>query len=376
MGDPKELAVIEAQFSLAPRNMTEAMEFAKMMAGSEIVPKDYKGKPGDILVAVAMGNEVGFKPLQSLQSIACINGRPSIWGDGALALVRKSGLLEEHDEDDATIALKNKIGRCRVKRKGSPPCPKDPKDPAGRCLNQKANVAAACCCQRTFSLDDANRAGLIVRAEGGNDAKGKGPWITYPGRMLMMRARSWAIRDTFPDVLKGLQVTEEVQDYEVIHTTTEGVEISKPRRKSETAASPAAPAPDASSTAAPEAAAPAPAPSVDDFLKDQPKKPEKYVDRSKLIKVLVKNSLERTGNGRTFYVLTLESSTGGTIEPSTFDTKDHDAALGLRGKFAMVGTKEVERNGKKYLNLTHIEAVPEDVDVPPPAEPDEPGSNG
>ena len=52
-------------------------------------------------------------------------------------------------------------------------------------------------------LDDAKRAGLLGK---------KGPWTEYPQRMLQMRARSWALRDGFADVLKGLSVREEAQD--------------------------------------------------------------------------------------------------------------------------------------------------------------------
>lgn len=53
-------------------------------------------------------------------------------------------------------------------------------------------------------MDDAAKAGL----------KGKqGPWTQYPKRMMQMRARSWALRDVFPDVLRGMPVAEEVMDY-------------------------------------------------------------------------------------------------------------------------------------------------------------------
>jgi len=59
-------------------------------------------------------------------------------------------------------------------------------------------------CVRTFSLAEATKAGLI--------AKG-GTWAAYPKRMLQMRARSWALRDEFTDVLRGMPIAEEVLDY-------------------------------------------------------------------------------------------------------------------------------------------------------------------
>jgi hypothetical protein len=42
--------------------------------------------------------ELGFMPMQALQSIAVVNGRPSVWGDGFLALIMSSPLYLDHDE--------------------------------------------------------------------------------------------------------------------------------------------------------------------------------------------------------------------------------------------------------------------------------------
>jgi hypothetical protein len=57
---------------------------------------------------------------------------------------------------------------------------------------------------RSFSNADAAKAGLKGKA---------GPWTQYPARMRQMRARAFALRDGFPDVLKGLRVAEETHDY-------------------------------------------------------------------------------------------------------------------------------------------------------------------
>src|SRR5271167_4171279 len=81
-----------------PTNMTEAMGLAKLLASSDFVPKDFKGKPGNCFLAMQMGAELGVPPLQALQQIAVINGRPSIWGDLALALVQASPEYEDHKE--------------------------------------------------------------------------------------------------------------------------------------------------------------------------------------------------------------------------------------------------------------------------------------
>src|ERR1035438_4072987 len=73
--------------AFTPANLTEAIALAKMMAQSEIVPRDYQKKPANIIVAIQFGAEIGLPPMQALQSVSVINGRPALWGDRALALV-------------------------------------------------------------------------------------------------------------------------------------------------------------------------------------------------------------------------------------------------------------------------------------------------
>ena len=86
----------------------------------------------------------------------------------------------------------------------------------------------------TFSLEDAKRAGLLDRA------RGSSPWATYPDRMLIMRARGFALRDVFPDVLRGLITAEEAEDYQA---TVGAVAAGQPAIPEST--TPALPSPEA-----------------------------------------------------------------------------------------------------------------------------------
>ena len=175
---PKPMEYING--TAVPRDVNEAYSVAQQLANSGMVPKTYQGKPDSVIVAIQMGAELGLTPMASLSSIAVINGTPAIWGDGLLALVLDSGLLEDIDEEvkgegDSLVAT------CTVYRKGM----------------KKEKV-------RSFSVADAKAANLWTKA---------GPWKQYPKRMLQMRARAFALRDVFPDVLKGLKIREEVEDY-------------------------------------------------------------------------------------------------------------------------------------------------------------------
>lgn len=165
---------------LALASFDDAFRFSKMVAASDFAPKDFKGKPESCLLAIQHGSEVGLSPMQSLQSIAVINGRPTIWGDAALALVQASPVCEyvrEYTEGDGD----NLTAVCEAKRKGYP-----------------APTISR------FSMADAKRAGLAGKS---------GPWSAYPARMLALRARGFALRNAFADALRGLITAEEAQDY-------------------------------------------------------------------------------------------------------------------------------------------------------------------
>ena len=163
-------------FALAPQSMTEAMTMATMLCKSSMVPKCYVNKPEDTLIAMMMGSELGLNPIQSLQNIAVINGKPSIYGDALAALVQNHPAFGGMEESFTEAGM---VATCIVWRKG------------GSKHTQ------------TFSQADATKAGLWGKS---------GPWSQYPKRMLAMRARGFALRSQFADALAGLITREEAED--------------------------------------------------------------------------------------------------------------------------------------------------------------------
>jgi hypothetical protein len=207
-----EISTQRAATGLALQSFDDAFRFAKMVAASEFSPKDFKGKPESCMLAIQHGSEVGLSPMQSLQSIAVINGRPTIWGDAALALVQASPVCEyvrEYTEGDGD----NLVAVCEAKRRGYP-----------------APTISR------FSVADAKKAGLWGKS---------GPWQQYPGRMMALRARGFALRNAFADALRGLITAEEAQDYpEAPATVARAQEPAK--ATAQVAQSPVASAPEAS----------------------------------------------------------------------------------------------------------------------------------
>jgi len=163
---------------LRPQSFGELVQFANMASKSAMVPRDYQGKPENIMLAIQMGSELGLAPMQSLQNIACVNGRPSVWGDAVIGLCRQSPVCKDIVEA-VTGEGDKQVATCTATRVGSEPV------------------------VRSFSVDDAKKAGLWGKT---------GPWQQYPKRMLQMRARGFAVRDAFPDVLRGLITAEEAAD--------------------------------------------------------------------------------------------------------------------------------------------------------------------
>jgi hypothetical protein len=166
--------------ALVPQSLDEAFRVSQAIAASGLAPRGLE-KPEQIMVAIMAGAELGFAPFQSLQSFAVVNGRPTLWGDGLVAVVRRNGCtIREWHEDDTAF--------CEVKRPDT-----------GEII------------LRSFSQADAAKAGLSGKT---------GPWQQYPQRMRAMRARAWAVRDGCADMLRGFQVAEEVQDYQPITART------------------------------------------------------------------------------------------------------------------------------------------------------------
>ena len=177
---PPQLGAGAAVRAIVPTTMEDAYRLAKAVCAAGMAPRGMD-TPEKAMIAIMRGLEVGLTPFQALDKIAIVNGRPVIWGDGALALVRASGLCEYVDESIMGKG-EERLALCQSKRRGE-----------------------AKQIERTFSVADAKKAGLWGK---------QGPWTQFPDRMLQMRARAFCLRDGFADVLGGLYLKEEFDGIE------------------------------------------------------------------------------------------------------------------------------------------------------------------
>lgn len=186
--------------AIVPQTFEETMRVARAVVASGLAPSALIGKlTGDdaaaaVAVAIMSGAELGLKPMVSLRSFTVINGKPALYGDGLINVVRMSGKVAflRTGCDDMGGRL---VGFCEAKRSDT---------------GEDKRVE--------FTQDDAIRARLwddravvkkqvwengqkVWRDNVPNDA----PWYRFPKRMLAWRAAGYCLRELFGDVLGGIR---------------------------------------------------------------------------------------------------------------------------------------------------------------------------
>lgn len=172
--------------SLVLRDTGDIMLLAQRAVNSGIVPK---GTTTDqAYIKIVHGLEVGFKPMQALQKVHVINNRPGIYGDDALALVRRSGLMKS----------------ISIVPIGDDPGTRDKAQWPDNFGYKVATIRTdGLSHEVTFTVKDAKRAGLWNKT---------GPWQEYTKNMLRSRALTFNLRQNFSDVLSGIGIVEELKD--------------------------------------------------------------------------------------------------------------------------------------------------------------------
>jgi hypothetical protein len=159
------------------------------MCKSDIVPKNYVGKPNNAVMAFRLGKALGLDRQQSVQHLYTVNGITRVFGDMMLALCKKSpdfvDCIEEFGElieADKVHGLVPKFAKCTVLIKDKKP---------------KISI---------YTIDDARK----------NPNWGNTTWRTNPKRQMQFRARSFALRDAFPEMVSG--VYNEYEFDEIVKT--------------------------------------------------------------------------------------------------------------------------------------------------------------
>jgi len=159
--------------------MAAAGQLAGALCQTQFVPENFRNKEGDTAAAIMMGKSLGMDPLNALQNLFVVRGRPGMYARVMHSLVLRAG----HEVYRSTATEQSVTVKAR--RRGS---------------GQWSEF--------TWTMERAKRAGYD------NNAK----YRTDPQAMLTAKALAEACRTIAPDVLTGVAATtvEEIQlgDYE------------------------------------------------------------------------------------------------------------------------------------------------------------------
>lgn len=168
---------------LMPQNFNEVMQVAEFLAKSSLIPNSLRGKPADVAIVVMTGMELGIGPMQAVQKISPINGKPTTEGQLMLALIQSrcpdAGIVIESKPDKATVTM----------------------------TRGKNSYTAA------WDIARARALGLMEKPN----------YKAQLGTMLKWRAVADAARTVFSDVVLGLYTQDEAEDIREMHEVESAV---------------------------------------------------------------------------------------------------------------------------------------------------------
>lgn len=162
------------ELSVYSQPLDQQINYAKTMAVSNLLPVAYQNHPENVLVALEQGRALGIAPIQAMNQINVIKGKPALSADLIAALIRRAGHRLRVEGDDT-------YAQATVIRADDPDYVPKPV---------------------RWDMERAKRAGLL----------GNPSWQKYPAAMLRARAISEAARAWANDALYGFIYTPEELD--------------------------------------------------------------------------------------------------------------------------------------------------------------------
>lgn len=207
-------AVVQAQpvsVGIPLNDLDQAIYLSKTLAVASILPDDLRGKPGNVLAIMLYGQDLGMSPMQAIQGIYVVKGKPQLSATTWLALARRAGhkvRFIEQTNESCTVEI------TRLDDPGHPH-------------------------RETYTLQDAVNANLVSIKDGRPFCRSKNgevlPWEAYTRTMIRNRAISNASKVACPEVALGFAVEG---DYDYI---PEAVEVTAPEHHGDVADSQVAP---------------------------------------------------------------------------------------------------------------------------------------
>lgn len=186
-------------------NFIMAMQMAKALAESTIVPAIYQKNPSNCLIAIEMAQRMGVSAMMVMQNLYPIQGRPSWSSQFLIARINNSHKFDMELQYEET------------------------KDKDGKPFS----------CTAWTTKDGRRVDGMTVDMQMAKDegwiAKNGSKWKTMPQLMLRYRAASFFSRLNCPEVAMGLYTKEEAEDNDFEENTSESLQEQMEKDISENA---------------------------------------------------------------------------------------------------------------------------------------------
>ena len=163
-------------------NFIMAMQMAKALASSTIVPQTFQKNEANCLIAIEQAQRLRVSPMMVMQNLHVIQGRPSWSSKFLIAAINNSGKFDMELQFEETQDKDGKPFSCTAWTTKN-----------GRKVNGM-----------TVDMDIAKEEGWLSK----NGSK----WKTMPQLMLRYRAASFFSSLNCPELTMGLYAREEMQD--------------------------------------------------------------------------------------------------------------------------------------------------------------------
>lgn len=200
MSEEKDLVPASSNASVFSLQLFDhAQRVAVMLCKSSLIPKDYQGNVQNTMIALEMANRIGASPLMVMQNLYIVHGKPGWSSQFIIATINSCGRFHSLRFDmqgnegsmdrsctawsvEKHVEIPNKIRTLQQAKDAELPILEAPK------------------------VDMA-----IAKAEGWIDKNGS-KWKTMPDLMLRYRGAAFWGRLYAPELLMGMQTTEEIVD--------------------------------------------------------------------------------------------------------------------------------------------------------------------
>ena len=180
---PKHPAAIGASLFLDVNRFEFAQRVATMLSKSTMVPEHFRNNVGNCVIALNLAERFMADPFMVMQNVYVVHGKPGLEGKLVIALVNQCGKFSP---------LQYKFTR-------------DNDGKATACTAYATHLETKEELEQTVTWS-------MVHAEGW-DAKSGSKWLTMPELMFQYRSATFFARVYCPEVILGMQTTEEIFDF-------------------------------------------------------------------------------------------------------------------------------------------------------------------